>query len=247
MPLSRPSSPRSPDTTRRTLVTGAIALLPALLHAAPAKKKTVPKKNTGKARKAAPAAAAASAAVSSAPSAPVGQPAPDFATPDLDGNLHTLAGYRGRVLVLEWFNPSCAFVRKHYASGSIPSLQQECAARGVAWLSVDSTAENHAEHLLPQLLAAWQKSQGAAPTATLADTDGTLARSYGAHVTPHVFIVDAQGTLAYEGAIDSIASSQQADVGRATNHVRQALEDVLAGRAVAQATTRPYGCPVRNK
>lgn len=186
-------------------------------------------------------------AARAATDAAVGAPAPDFSATDLDGVTRRLADFRGRFVVLEWVNPGCPFVRKHYGGGNIPGLQKEFTARNVAWISVNSTETASGDYLTPPLLAAWQKSQSAAPTATLVDADGTIGHAYGARTTPHIFIVDPQGTLVYAGGIDSIASARPADIEKATNYVRQGLTEALAGRPIPAATTRPYGCSVKYK
>lgn len=184
-------------------------------------------------------------AARAATAAPVGAPAPDFTAADLDGTTRRLSDFRGRFVVLEWFNPGCPFVRKHYGSGNIPGLQREFTARNVVWIAINSTAQAAGDHLPPMLLAAWQKSQSSAPTATLIDADGAIGHAYGARTTPHLFIADPQGTLVYAGGIDSIASARPADIGKATNYVRQGLTEALAGRPISEAVTRPYGCAVK--
>ena len=176
----------------------------------------------------------------SAQPASVGSAAPALAARDLAGESVTLADFRGKYVVLEWTNPDCPYVRKHYNSGNMPATQRQAMAKGAVWLSV-STGDTHTA----AELQSWQKSKSATPTATLADPDGKIARAYGARTTPHMYIVDPQGTLVYAGAIDSKPSSNPADIHTATNYVEKALTEVMAGKAVSRATTQAYGCSVK--
>jgi peroxiredoxin len=179
-----------------------------------------------------------------AAAAAIGQPAPAFTATDVDGRSVSLADFRGRTVVLEWISPRCPFVRKHYDSMNMQRMQMDATANGVVWLAVASTAPSSRKFMPAAALAAWMQQQGAVPTATLVDADGRIGRAFGAQVTPHMFIVDARGRLAYAGAVDSIASPHAADVDRATNFVRQALAELAAGRAVSVPLTRPYGCAI---
>jgi peroxiredoxin len=175
----------------------------------------------------------------------VGQAAPTFSAIDTSGKAVSLADFKGKTVVLEWVNPECPYVRKHYGSANMQATQKAATAKGVVWLAVNSTDARHVDYKQPAAMTAWMKSQGAAPTATLMDTDGQLGRAYGARTTPHMYVIDARGTLVYAGGIDDKPSANPADVKTATNHVTAALADVLAGRPVAQPTTRPYGCSVK--
>ncbi len=177
--------------------------------------------------------------------ASVGQPAPAFTAQDATGKTVSLADFKGKPVVLEWVNPGCPFVRKHYDSANMQGTQKEALAKGAVWLAINSTATGSRDHLSPAAMAQWMRQQGAAATATLMDTDGRIGRAYGARVTPHMYVIDAQGVLAYAGAIDSIPSSRAADVDKATNHVKQALAEVVAGKPVSTPTTRAYGCTIK--
>ena len=190
------------------------------------------------------ALACASGATFATPAA-VGQPAPVFSTTDVDGKAVALTDFKGKTVVLEWVNPECPYVRKHYGSANMQATQKAATAKGVVWLAVNSTEARHVDYKPPAAMAAWMKSQGAAATATLIDADGKIGRAYGARTTPHMYVIDARGTLVYAGGIDDKPSANPADVKTATNHVTAALADVLAGRPVAQPTTRPYGCSVK--
>jgi len=184
-------------------------------------------------------------AAQAAPS--VGQPAPDFTLQDATGKPVRLSDFRGKHVVLEWTNPGCPYVRKHYDSGNMPATQRDAVGRGVVWLSINSTERASSEWMEPARLVAWQKERQAAPTAVLLDEEGTVGRAYGARTTPHLYIVDPQGRLIYAGGIDSIPSANPADIAKATNYVRQALGEALAGKPVSAATTRPYGCSIKYK
>lgn len=174
-----------------------------------------------------------------------GQQAPDFRLKDLDGHDFALADLRGKYVVLEWNNPHCPFVKKHYASGNLPRLQKRFMAQGVAWLLVNSTAPSHPEHMGAGELAAWLAEQGARPTALLIDESGRVGRAYGAKATPQMAVIDPQGALIYNGAIDDRRSANPADVPNARNYVAQALDEARSGKPVSSPSTPPYGCSVK--
>ena len=187
-------------------------------------------------------------AVASTPvlAAPVpGQPAPAFRGIDVNGKPVSLADFRGKTVVLEWNNPNCPFVQKHYTSGNMQSLQQKNTAAGVVWLAINSTTESHSDYMAPAKLAAWFGEQKAAPTAVVMDPKGEIGRAYGAKVTPHMYVIDAKGTLVYAGAIDDKRSANPADIKTSTNHVAAALGEVAAGKAVTTSTTTAYGCTIK--
>ena len=190
----------------------------------------------------------AAIAVSSSPilAAPVpGQPAPAFRGVDVNGKPVSLADFRGKTVVLEWNNPNCPFVQKHYTSGNMQSLQQKNTAAGVVWLAINSTTESHSDYMAPAKLAAWFGEQKAAPTAVVMDPKGEIGRAYGAKVTPHMYVIDAKGTLVYAGAIDDKRSANPADIKTSTNHVAAALREVAAAKAVTTSTTTAYGCTIK--
>lgn len=177
---------------------------------------------------------------------PVGELAPDFSLNDLDGAAHRLSDYRGKIVVLEWNNPDCPIVHKHYDSGNLPRLQAKARTRGVVWLLINSGAPGEEGG---DYSAAWIKSwlgeRHSVPTAYLRDPTGKVGHQYEAKTTPHLFIVTADGILAYEGGIDSIRSARQSDIPRAENYVAEALTAIEAHRPVAKAETQPYGCTVK--
>lgn len=177
--------------------------------------------------------------------ATLGQPAPAFTATDTSGKTVSLADYKGKHVVLEWVNPGCPFVMKHYSSANMQGTQQEAAARGVVWLAVNSTAQDSSDYRSPAAMAQWMQQHKAAATATLMDADGKIGRAYGARTTPHMYIVDPAGTLVYAGGIDNKSSANVADIATATNHVKVALAETLAGKAISSPSTRPYGCSVK--
>jgi hypothetical protein len=176
----------------------------------------------------------------------VGQPAPDFSLTDINGQSHRLSDFRGKTVVLEWVNPECPIVMKHYdKSGNLPATQQAAVADGAVWLTINSGGPGEQGDYDSAKVAAWQQKHNAAFTAYLRDPSGQVGKLYDARHTPTLFIVNPEGTLVYAGAIDSISSGNPADIPKATNYVKAALADLKAGRAVAQATTRAYGCAVK--
>lgn len=177
----------------------------------------------------------------------VGQAAPDFALKDTSGKTVRLSDFKGKHVVLEWTNPGCPFVRKHYDSGNMPATQKDAKDRGVVWLAINSTEKASSDYLEPTKLSAWLAERKASPTAVLMDEEGTTGRSYGARTTPHMYIVNPQGVLIYAGGIDSIASARPSDIEKATNYVKTGLAEALAGKSLTAATTAPYGCSIKYK
>jgi peroxiredoxin len=185
------------------------------------------------------------AAPAIAATATVGQPAPDFSAPDLNGKPVQLSSFRGKFVVLEWTNPECPYVRRHYDSGNMPSLQKEVAAKDVVWLAVNSSSPSSGEFTTPDNMAKWLAAKGGTPKATLIDKDGKVGRLYGARTTPHMYVIDSQGKLVYAGAIDDKRWASIDDTKNAKNHVRAALGEAMAGKPVSVAATTPYGCAVK--
>jgi peroxiredoxin len=180
-------------------------------------------------------------------SPPVGSAAPDFSAPDSKGKTQSLSQYKGKFVVLEWFNPECPFVKKHYGGGNMQKLQEEYTGKGVVWLSVDSSAPGAEGNLSPdqaeKIISGWKAHQ----TALVLDPDGKVGRAYGAKNTPHMFVINPEGKVVYEGAIDSKRTPNVADIPSSTNYVKQALDEALAGKTVSNADTKPYGCSVKYK
>ena len=179
--------------------------------------------------------------------ATVGQKAPDFTLTDTAGKTVRLSDFKGKHVVLEWHNPGCPFVRKHYDSANMQALQKEANTKGVVWLAINSTETGHPDYLAPPKLGQWMVQQKAAASATLMDENGSVGKSYGARTTPHMYLVAPDGLLIYAGGIDSIPSARTEDIKTATNYVRQGLSEALAGKPLSQATTRSYGCSVKYK
>jgi peroxiredoxin len=174
-----------------------------------------------------------------------GTTAPDFTLPDTAGKTHSLADYKGKYVVLEWFSPDCPFVKKNYDSGNMQSLQRSYTDKGVVWLSIDSSASGKPGNYPPAELASWEKTEAAAATAVLLDTDGKVGREYTAKTTPDMYVIDPKGMLVYEGAIDSIPSDDKDDIAKATNYVKAALDEAMAGKPVTTPNSRPYGCGIK--
>ncbi len=175
----------------------------------------------------------------------VGQAAPAFTVNDLDGKPVSLSNYAGKIVVLEWTNIECPFVKKHYGSGNIPKLQATYTAKGVVWLSINSSAPGKQGNFPVAQIKAQRAAWKAASTDYLTDADGKVGRLYGAKTTPDFFIVDASGVLRYSGAIDSIPSPDPSDIPQAENYAAEALDALLSGQQVKTASTTPYGCSVK--
>ena len=177
----------------------------------------------------------------------IGSVAPDFSLTDAKGKLHALSQYKGKYVVLEWFNPECPFVKKHYGGGHMQNLQKEFTGKGVVWLTIDSNAPGTEGNLSPEqaakIVAAWKTHQ----TGLLLDTDGKIGRAYGAKNTPNMVVINPEGKIAYQGAIDSKATPNPADIPSSTNYVKAALDESLAGKPVSNPQTKPYGCSVKYK
>jgi hypothetical protein len=179
--------------------------------------------------------------------ATVGQKAPDFTAKDATGKTVNLADFKGKTVVLEWVNPGCPYVRKHYGGGNMQSTQKDAVSKGVVWLAINSTDTAHQDYLAPAALQSWMAEQKAAATHTLMDESGSIGQQYAARTTPHMYIISPQGNLVYAGGIDSIASARADDIKQATNYIKQSLGETLAGKPISAATTKPYGCSVKYK
>lgn len=176
--------------------------------------------------------------------AKVGKPAPAFTLTDAAGKSHTLADFKGKTVVLEWTNADCPFVKKHY-SGNMQKQQGEATSDDVVWLSINSSADGKQGHVDGKSAQQVIARTGGKQTAYLLDSPGVVGRAYGAKTTPHMYVIDGQGTLQYAGAIDSIASADKDDISKATQYVPQALADLEAGKPVRVASTQPYGCSIK--
>jgi len=175
----------------------------------------------------------------------VGQAAPDFSVTDASGKTQSLSAYKGKTVVLEWNNPECPFVRKHYGAGNMQKQQVEAASEGVVWLTVNSGAAGKQGHLDASEAKAYVAKVGGKESAYLLDADGKVGHAYDAKTTPHMYVIDKDGTLRYMGGIDSIASTDVDDIPKATQYVRQALSELASGKTVSVTTSEPYGCSVK--
>ena len=174
-----------------------------------------------------------------------GQPAPEFELKDTTGASHKLSDFKGKLVVLEWVNHGCPFVVKHYSKGNMQGLQADYTGKGVVWLSICSSAEGKQGYNTAE---GWQKlntEKGGKATAILLDPEGTVGKLYGAKTTPHMYVINAEGTLVYQGAIDDKPSTESDDIPGAKNYVKAALDEVLAGQPVTTGQTKPYGCGVK--
>ena len=178
------------------------------------------------------------------PATALAAPAPGFSLKDADGRVRTLAEFRGKVVVLEWINEGCPYVKKHY-QGNMQALQKAAVADGVVWLSVCSSAPGQQGHVDGAGAKRFIAAKGAAPTAFLLDPTGVAGKAWGAKTTPHMYIVDKAGQLVYQGGIDDKPTANVADIAGATNYVKAALADLKAGRPVKVAFSKPYGCAVK--
>jgi peroxiredoxin len=177
--------------------------------------------------------------------AKVGESAPDFSASDSNGQTRKLSDYKGKFVVLEWTNQGCPYTRKHYDSGNMQKLQKYWTQKGVVWLTVVSSAPGAQGYVTAAQENDYLKKENASPTAVLLDPKGDLGHLYEAKTTPHMYIIDPKGNLIYNGAIDDKATTDTSDIAGATNYVSQALEQAMAGKPVANAATRPYGCSVK--
>ena len=185
--------------------------------------------------------------VASALAARVGEAAPDFTATDSNGKSHHLADYKGKYVVLEWHNQGCPYTRKHYESGNMQRLQKEWTSKGIVWFTVISSAPGTQGYVTATEENDYVKRMNAVPTAVLLDSNGTVGHLYAAKTTPHMYIIDPKGTLIYNGAIDDHPTSDPADIPNSKNYVSTALDQVLSGKPVTDAATRPYGCSVKYK
>lgn len=183
--------------------------------------------------------------VLSASAVRVGEPAPTFTATDSTGNTRRLSDYKGKFVVLEWHNQGCPYTKKHYESGNMQRLQKEWTGKGVVWFTVISSAPGKQGYVTAAQENDYAKRMNAAPTAVLMDPQGALGHLYGAKTTPHMYIIDPNGNLIYNGAIDDHPTADQSDIGGSKNYVSAALEEALSGKAVTTASTTPYGCSVK--
>ena len=175
----------------------------------------------------------------------VGNAAPDFTGTDSNGKTQKLSEYHGKYVVLEWTNNGCPYTQKHYESGNMQALQKEWTAKGVVWFTVLSSAPGEQGYMTASQENAYVGKEHAGPTAVLLDPTGVIGHAYEAKTTPHMFVIDPSGKLIYAGAIDDHATTDPEDIKASKNYVSDALSASMAGKPVATAYTRPYGCSVK--
>ena len=186
---------------------------------------------------------ASAAPVLAAPA--IGQPAPAFTAKDGDGKTRSLSEFKGKTVVLEWTNAGCPYVQKHYESGNMQGLQKAAAKDGVVWLTLISSAPGKQGYVSPAEAKTWKSATGAGSTALLLDPAGQVGHAYEAKTTPHMYVVNGAGKLVYMGGIDDKPTADPASLKGAKNYVSAALSDVKAGRPVATAVSKPYGCTIK--
>ncbi|MGD2122220.1 MAG: thioredoxin family protein [Gemmatimonadota bacterium] len=191
------------------------------------------------------AAAPASHAAGQMQDPEIGAAAPAFTLPDTYGNEHSLSDYSGNWVILEWLNYGCPFVQKHYSSGNMQKLQEEYRDQGVIWFSVVSSAPGEQGYYEPSEMNAKNEENGNRATAVLLDPEGMVGRAYGAKTTPQMYVINPEGVLLYNGAIDDKPSSRLSDIEGAKNYLVQAMDEARSGQEVSQPTTQPYGCSVK--
>lgn len=189
----------------------------------------------------------ASTSLFAAASPAVGSAAPDFSVTDSKGKTQSVSQYKGKTVVLEWFNPECPFVKKHYNSNNMQKLQDEFTGKGVVWLTINSSAAGKEGHLTAEQAEKQMTEWKMKSSALVLDPDGKAGQTYGAKNTPHMFIINPEGKLIYAGAIDSKATPNPADIPTSTNYVKAALDESMGGKPVTTASTKPYGCSVKYK
>lgn len=177
----------------------------------------------------------------------INAPAPVFSLPDTYGETHHLADYQGKWVILEWLNYGCPFVQKHYRSGNMQALQERYIAEGAVWLAIVSSAPGKQGYYEPAEMNAQNEENGIKATAVLLDPEGTVGMMYAAKTTPQMYVINPEGVLLYNGAIDDRPSSRLSDIEGATNYLVQAMDEAMAGEPVSQPMTQPYGCSVKYK
>jgi len=175
----------------------------------------------------------------------IDQPAPSFTANTADGKTVSLDSFKGKTVVLEWTNHDCPFVKKHYDSGNMQRLQKDAAAKGVVWMQVISSAPGKQGNVDGATATKLNSARSATPANVILDPEGKLGKLYGAQTTPHIFIIDAKGVLVYKGGIDSLATTDKADIAKAEPYVSEALAALSAGKKITANNTKPYGCSIK--
>lgn len=176
-----------------------------------------------------------------------GDDAPNFTGKTIDNEMVSLSDYKGKTVVLEWTNHQCPYVIKHYDSGNMQALQKEATEDGVVWLSIVSSAPGMQGHTTNKEAQMIIDQEGSYATERIMDASGEIGKAYGAMTTPHMFVIDEDGELVYQGAIDNNPSARQSTIDGATNYVREALVNLKDGKKIETTDTKPYGCSVKYK
>lgn len=185
--------------------------------------------------------------ISSAYAANIDQAAPAFTAKDISGAEQSIEKHKGKIIVLEWHNPGCPFVHKHYDSGNMQKLQEYALDKGVVWLSINSGAEGKQGYLTPNEAKEMLVKSGSKQTAYILDPEGKIGHLYSAKTTPHMFVIDESGKLVYSGAIDDKASADPADIATSKNYVKEAIDALQAKKPIATAQAQAYGCSIKYK
>lgn len=175
----------------------------------------------------------------------INNPAPDFKLSDITGNEVSLSSFKGNYVVLEWTNYECPFVIKHYSTGNMQALQEKNIAKGITWLTINSSAPGKQGHFPPEKWKELAAERNSSPTAILLDPDGKVGKLYMARTTPEMFLINPEGKIIYMGAIDDKSGRDPEEVKAATNYVQLAIDQALAGKPVETQVTRSYGCSVK--
>ena len=173
------------------------------------------------------------------------QLAPDFTAQDANGKMVALSDFKDKIVVLEWSNFDCPFVKKFYRAGKMQEFQKQATSNDVIWLTIMSSAKGKQGYYEGNELNQRLQKEGSNATHVLRDESGVIGKTYGAKTTPHMFVIAPDGKVVYQGAIDSIRSISAADIGKADNYVMQAIAALKAGEPLAKSNTVPYGCSVK--
>jgi peroxiredoxin len=175
----------------------------------------------------------------------IGAPAPSFKLPNQNGDIIELDQFEGKTVILEWYNQDCPFVRKFYDAQKMQELQAKATSEGMIWLTIASSAPGKQGHLTQKSAQERIKAEGLKASHLLLDPEGKVGKGYGAKTTPHMFVISTKGNVLYDGAIDTVPSTNSNDIKKAENYVEMAMNDLKSSDTVKVAKTKPYGCSVK--